>query len=96
MKEIIGYQCQCGEIHKNIENIFTCTECGKEICIECSGFEEGLCWDCNDKKIKEEENIRLKCPSCGKQMFDNHYVKEGYGRIFGVTCSQCGYEKWDK
>lgn len=33
---------------------------------------------------------------CGKEMITNHYVKEGKGRIFGLTCLECGHSKWDE
>jgi len=46
-------------------------------------------------KISETDN-KLQCPSCNKEMFNNHYVDEINGRIFGVTCTHCGYEKWNK
>lgn len=55
MKEITAYKCRCGEIYEDIDKIFYCKECGKEICEECAGFEEGFCWECNDKHINEED-----------------------------------------
>lgn len=95
MEEIIAYKCRCGTIHTSKNYIFNCKECGKEICVRCNcDFADEVCWECSNKKLKKE-NKQL-CPYCKNEMIDNHYIKEGYGRIFGVTCTNCGYENWDK
>lgn len=42
----------------------------------------------------------VECPDCGRKLIRNHYVAEnkppGYQRIGGLTCTNCGYEKWDE
>lgn len=74
MKEIIAYKCQCGEIYENKDRITTCKHCGKEMCIECSGFVGGLCWTCNDKYIEKVENIEndtlIKTEKRRKELID--------------------------
>lgn len=49
------------------------------------------------KKEQEEYEKSMQCPKCQNKMIQNHYVDEDDGnRVFGVTCTNCGHEKWDK
>jgi hypothetical protein len=57
MKEITVYKCQCGEIYEHKNLITICKYCGIEICPECGGFEDGLCWNCNDELCKIIDNV---------------------------------------
>ena len=43
-----------------------------------------------------DEGVELNICDCGNELVPNHYVDEVKGRVFGVICTCCGYEKWDK
>ena len=53
MKEVKAYECKCERIYKEKDykySIYSCQDCGTEICVEC-GFTCNIlkCWDCARK-----------------------------------------------
>jgi hypothetical protein len=48
------YMCEtCGNILEYTGEVYKCKDCGKEICVDCAGFESEYCWSCNENHVVE-------------------------------------------
>lgn len=52
------------------------------------------------KEFKKEQINDDKCPKCGYKLDWTYEIDEskklGDHRIYGIVCTRCGYEKYDK
>ena len=80
---------ECNNVYCSNEDIHSCSECNKDICLECTPKVLAKCVQCDKMKCKKEHS--QQCKGCNKNYCKEHLSK--CKNCSEVVCNECGRVK---